>query len=71
MKSDTAIRALVRQGAKRFLLQGKSDRVKFAYDGDKLFAMYEHDGQQAAYEVQVELLSARTAPLMEMGLLSE
>jgi hypothetical protein len=56
--SDSNIRQVIRHSAKRILLAGKSAVVKYAYDGNKLYAIYDSgDGQQAAYEVQVKLLS--------------
>lgn len=70
--SDTQIRQVIRHSAKRILLAGKSAVVRYAYDGNKLYAIYDNgDGQQAAYEVQVELLSARTSELAKAGLLPE
>lgn len=56
--SDTQIRQVIRHGAKRMLLAGRSAVVRFTYDGNKLYAIYDSgDGQQEAYEVQIELLN--------------
>lgn len=66
MKSEGNIRGMIRHRAKHMLLEGKSDMVKFAYDGNKLYAIYEHDGQREAFEVQIELLANnRLLPVVE------
>lgn len=69
MKSDTAIRGLIRHRAKKMLLEGKSDMVRFVYDGNRVLAIFEHDGQQAVYEAHLELQSAPTAELAALGLI--
>jgi hypothetical protein len=56
--SDSMIRQVIRHSAKRILLAGKSAVVKYTYDGNKLYAIYDSgDGQREAYEVQIELLA--------------
>ena len=60
--SDTNIRGVIRHAAKRMLLGGRSAVVRFTYDGNKLYAIYDSgDGQREAYEVQVELLNDNSA----------
>ena len=56
--SDSNIRQVIRHAAKRMLTAGKSAVVRFTYDGNKLYAIYDSgDGQREAYEVNVELLN--------------
>lgn len=57
MWSDKGMRQIIRHRAKEMLLAGTSDVVRFVYDGNKLYAIYENDGQREAYEVSIELLN--------------
>lgn len=56
--TDSNIRQVIRHSARRMLLAGKSAVVKYTYDGNKLYVIYDSgDGQREAYEVQIELLN--------------